>query len=219
MERFESYSRLTGDEQFRHIAEENLNKFDELNITVGKLRNEVSEVLSNSKEPDNPPSEYYELHLKLNPLETERDQCCIIAIVFSAMYFEAFIYDYAASCLGDNYVKEHLDKLDFISKWLVIPKLITGKELSKKKQAYQTLKRLHKDRNSLVHLKSKQMFFEQEKMSTLVKDIEKDIQESTKNCRVALNIVVPELFAIDASHPKLRLSIQSHNKANAHGKI
>lgn len=50
-------------------------------------------------------------------------------IVFCAMSLEAAIYDYAAWHLGDTYVQSHLDKLDLLSKWLVVPRLITGRAI------------------------------------------------------------------------------------------
>lgn len=45
----------------------------------------------------------------------------IKAIVFLAMYCEAYIWDLAASVLGDNYTHKYLDKLDTFSKWVIIP--------------------------------------------------------------------------------------------------
>jgi hypothetical protein len=118
MERFEKYSRLGGDDRFRWIAESNLETFEEINPKVQKLWDDISSLLSNCDDPEDPPPEYHYLHIELHPIEEARDQSYIIAVVFTAMYFEAFIYDYAASCLGDKYSKDHLDKLDFLSKWI-----------------------------------------------------------------------------------------------------
>lgn len=217
MERFETYSRLGGDDRFRWIAETNLATFEEINAKVQKLWGDISSLLSSCNNPENPPSEFYSLRMELDSLEEAIDQSCIIAVVFTAMYFEAFIYDYAASCLGDKYSKDHLDKLDFISKWLVIPKLITGKEISKSGQAYEALKRLHKERNSLVHLKSREMKFNSEKMANHLKAREQSIQESAMNCRKALNLVIKELLAIDPDHPKVMLAYQALNKSKHSG--
>ncbi len=108
MERFKSYSRLTGYYQFRCIAEKNLDRFEILNPKFLRLKKEISYLLSSCDDPENPPPEYYDLHIEMDPIGEERDQCRIVAVVFTAMYFEAFIYDYAASCLGDNYSKEHV---------------------------------------------------------------------------------------------------------------
>lgn len=211
MERFETYSRLGGDNRFRSIAESNLDMFEEMDPKVQELSANISSLLSSCDDPEDPPAEYYSLYIELDPLEEARDQSCIIAVVFTAMYFEAFIYDYAASCLGDKYSKDYLDKLDFISKWIIIPKLITGKEISKSGQAYESLKRLYKDRNYLVHLKSREMNFDNEEVVSYMKAREKGIQESVKNCRKALKHVIQELLAIDPEHPKVILASKSRN--------
>ena len=213
MERFESYSRLTRDDRSSWLAQANLDSFELLQPKVLKLRSEISEVLSNCDDPEDPPPDYYSLHIELDPIEEARDQACIIDVVFTAMYFEAFIYDYSASCLGDRYSNEHLDKLDFLSKWLVIPKLVTGKEISKSGQAYESLKRLHKDRNSLVHLKSKALNFEHDAITDYLRSREEDVERSTANCRLALKQVVAELLEIDPDHPKVQLASKSHNKS------
>ncbi|MBL9199959.1 MAG: hypothetical protein JNL39_05595 [Opitutaceae bacterium] len=78
----------------------------------------------------------------------------ISCVVFCALSLEAQIYDFAARYLGDGYVAQHLDKLDLVSKWLVIPLLVTGREIDKSGAAYGQLKVVVKARNGLVHYKS-----------------------------------------------------------------
>ena len=58
----------------------------------------------------------------------EQGKHSIVTVVFSAMAVEAYIYDYAARNLSDSFVKKYLDKLDLVSKWVVIPLIVTGKE-------------------------------------------------------------------------------------------
>ena len=70
------------------------------------------------------------------------------------MSIEAYIYDYAARHLGDDFVKNHLDKLDTVSKWIVIPKLITGRELPHEQKWFDLLRNLIKTRNSITHYKT-----------------------------------------------------------------
>ena len=79
------------------------------------------------------------------------------SMVFGALCLEAFIYDYAAHNFSDTYAKKYLDKLDLPSKWVIIPKLVTGKEFSRGSQAFEYLGELVKVRNELVHAKSKRM--------------------------------------------------------------
>ncbi len=88
----------------------------------------------------------------------------IITIVFAGLCIEAAIYDYAARYLGDNYVKEYLEKMELLSKWIVLPKLIHGKEIRKGKVTYASLKQLIRDRNKLVHVKSEQFNFDDQEL-------------------------------------------------------
>jgi hypothetical protein len=71
------------------------------------------------------------------------------------MALEAFLYDYAAEKLGDNFVREHLDKLSLPSKFLVYPRLVCGKRSDKSGAAYGSLRQLNSLRNDLVHFKSR----------------------------------------------------------------
>lgn len=82
-------------------------------------------------------------------------QYAIVAIVFSAFALEAYINNYAARKRSNAFFKEHLDNLDFVSKWVVISELFSNKRFPKDKQCYQSLDELRKLRNELVHSKSK----------------------------------------------------------------
>lgn len=75
-------------------------------------------------------------------------------IVFSAMCFEAAIFDFASVHLCDDYVKDNLDKLDLLSKWVVVLRFVFGIELRKDEAPYGLLKNLIQARNKLVHAKS-----------------------------------------------------------------
>jgi hypothetical protein len=78
----------------------------------------------------------------------------IKTIVFSAMATEAAIFDLGAIHLGDNYVRQYLDRLDLVAKWIVVPKLICGTSLDTNGPGIQKLRALVKARNALVHHKS-----------------------------------------------------------------
>ena len=78
----------------------------------------------------------------------------IKTIVFSSMCIEAAAFDFAASQLGDDYVEKYLDKLDIIAKWVVVPKLISGRTLKEDGPALNGLRILVRSRNGLVHHKS-----------------------------------------------------------------
>jgi hypothetical protein len=84
------------------------------------------------------------------------------AVLFGAMCLESFIYDYAARGFSDTYVKRYLDRLDLKAKWVVIPKLVTGKDFPTDSKAFQNLQRLVVERNKLAHHKSKPPMSEEE---------------------------------------------------------
>lgn len=90
----------------------------------------------------------------VSPIEHEMLSHCLITVVFCALAVEGYIYDYAARNLGDSFVESHLDKLDVISKWVVIPKLITGKGFPKDSRGFQLLRQLVTNRNFIAHSKS-----------------------------------------------------------------
>lgn len=97
------------------------------------------------------PSEYDPEFDEANRL---RDIAGLQTIVFSGMCFESAIYEYAADHLGDVYVKDHLDKLDVLSKWVIVMRLVAGYEFQKDRAPYGALKGLVSARNKLVHSKS-----------------------------------------------------------------
>jgi hypothetical protein len=91
---------------FSSIIRENYNKMMRLDLRAKKLQHDI---LKTRKDDD------LLLVKELNSAEKELAKSSIIVIVFSAMAVEAYIYDYAARHLGDNYVKDHLEKLDTLS--------------------------------------------------------------------------------------------------------
>jgi hypothetical protein len=82
-------------------------------------------------------------------------QAAMTAVTFAGMTLEAFFYDYAADALGDQYVKDHLDKLDLPSKYLVYPKLVCGTAPNKGEHTFEFVRNLTRLRNELVHAKSR----------------------------------------------------------------
>ena len=89
-------------------------------------------------------------------------KCAVQSIVFSAMCIEAFIFGYAEKHLGGNYTKQHIEKLNIESKFIVVPRLVAGLEINKSGQAYEMMKKLISDRNKIVHFKSSNDLFTNE---------------------------------------------------------
>jgi len=88
-------------------------------------------------------------------LTEQQWQAAMITLTFAGMTLEAFFYDYAADALGDQYVKDHLDKLDLPSKYLVYPKVVCGIAPKKSEHTFELVRNLTRLRNNLVHAKSK----------------------------------------------------------------
>lgn len=78
----------------------------------------------------------------------------IISVVFSAMAIEAFINDYGAACLGDDFFYENFDRLSVIGKLQLISKFLFESDLDKSKEYYFCLKTVFSARDKFVHNKS-----------------------------------------------------------------
>jgi hypothetical protein len=141
----ESYIRASLNISFIEIAQKQWASAQAYNKKLSELLEKLSEL--NGDEAN-----YFKL-TTVNPIQTEIDSCSCIIIVLCALAVEGYIYDYAARNLSDNFAND-IDKLDAVSKWLVIPQLITGKKFPKNGKAYKLLKQLVNDRNYLAHPKS-----------------------------------------------------------------
>jgi len=100
------------------------------------------------------PDERLLLEHKISNIDIELAKLASVTIVFTMISVEAYIYDYAARNYSDSFIKKYIDKLDPISKWVIVPKLITGKELSRRGEWFQLFRNLIRERNSIIHSKS-----------------------------------------------------------------
>ncbi|MHC4461304.1 MAG: hypothetical protein ACYS30_07695, partial [Planctomycetota bacterium] len=85
----------------------------------------------------------------------EMDRHWVGAVVFADFCLEAFVYDYAATHLGDGFAHNFIERLELKTKWVLVPKLVTGKDFPRDTQAFQHLSDLVTERNKLAHTKSK----------------------------------------------------------------
>lgn len=92
---------------------------------------------------------------RIGEIIKEKNACARIAIIFAAVAAESFIYSFAVKTWSRSYVERHLERLDLVSKWVLIPPLAIGIELPRDGRAYQLLKQLVTNRNALVHAKPK----------------------------------------------------------------
>jgi hypothetical protein len=98
--------------------------------------------------------EYWTYRRKTGDLSQEVDRSGTIVIVFAAMCLEALIYDYGVRYTSKNFFDRYLDKLSHKSKWVVVPRIVTGESLDTGSQAFEQLQKLIQDRNNLVHNES-----------------------------------------------------------------
>lgn len=134
------YNRFSKSPVYFDICKESFNEFeDSKNTLITEFKKYGSELSAD----------------RLNFLSRKMDRDFAISITFAAMCLEAFIYDYAATYFTDTYAKNYLQDIDFVSKWVVVPKLVTGKDFPTDSQAFEQLQKLRKERNDLVHYKSK----------------------------------------------------------------
>jgi hypothetical protein len=84
----------------------------------------------------------------------ERLECHLTAVVFSSLFFEAYIFDYASRRLSASYAEKYLDKLDVVAKWVVVTRLVKAPGLDAGLEVFGRLKGLVALRNRLVHHKT-----------------------------------------------------------------
>lgn len=138
--------------------------------------------------------EDYELERKIYIQEYEIAKTSFIVIVFSIMLTESYIYDYAARHLGDSFTKKHLAQLDTLSKWVKIPKLITGKELSHRQLWASTLEKMIKLRNKITHHKTQDISIENYQKSLISSN---QVKESALQSISLLNILADKISELD----------------------
>ena len=80
-----------------------------------------------------------------------------VVVVFSITALECYIYGYAARSLGEGYSERHIEKLDLVSKWIIVPRLVTEQEIRSDHKGIEMLAKLVKARNQVVHLKGKDL--------------------------------------------------------------
>lgn len=168
-------------EDFFHIT---IDTYKEI-IKLEKEHNELQEGLSKSEKS----SDHF-----IDKVAEKNDRIgrlVLVVVVFCVTSLEAYINDYAISHLSKNYLKTYLDKLDLLSKWVIIPRITTGTQLDTGSSALQDLSWLITLRNKLVHYKSRKIE---------IKDIkETDFlwEDDAKRAIETVKILVKELKKID----------------------
>ena len=82
-----------------------------------------------------------------------------VAIAFVTLCLEACIWDYAGCKMSHKKVTDNFGSLNLVAKWVVIPQLLCGSDITKRRiggtSLLGRLRKLKDARNELVHPKSK----------------------------------------------------------------
>lgn len=119
------------------------------------------------------------------------ERLSIITVVFSCMCIESYINCYGVLNFSKSYFNNYLDKLDLKSKWVVIPKLVTGNQIDTGSNVFEKLKNVITLRNKLVHDKPKV------KKITNVRDTDWIREEDAKVAIDTVKELIIELSKID----------------------
>jgi hypothetical protein len=168
-------------EEFFHIA---IDTYKE----IVKLEKEHSELQVNMSESEKSFDDFVD---KVAERNDRIGRLALVVVVFCATSLEAFINHYAISHLSKNYLKTYLDKLDLLSKWIVIPRITTGTQLDAGSRPLQDLSWLITLRNKLVHYKSRTVSIEE------IKDTDFLWENDAKRAIETVKNLAQELKKID----------------------
>ena len=165
-------------EDFLHVAVDTYKEIE-------KLEKEHNELQVNTSESEKPSNDFID---KVAEKNDRIGRLALVVVIFCVTSLEAYINHYAISNLSKNYLKTYLDKLDLLSKWVVIPRITTGTQLDTGSKALQDLSWLISLRNSLVHYKSRKVEVKELKTTDFLwlEDAKRAI-ETVKNLTQELN--------------------------------
>ncbi len=121
-------------------------------------------------------------------LEAELLECKVLAILTTAFFLEAFITNYCTRYESVKFTERHIERLDPVGKWLVIPRLISPPGIDASDEVFGRLRHLFRLRNELAHFKGtkKSLWdFEPKNCMRLIMDLLAKIDELNSEERFA----------------------------------
>jgi hypothetical protein len=118
----------------------------------------------------------------------------MVAVIFSALTLEAFINHYGIGKFSRSFFDNHLDKLNPVSKWLILPRLVVGQQLSTDSKSYEYLRGLFKLRDKLVHYKVRR-----KRVCDLREDEDWVTEQHAREAIQAVSYIVEELKSLDST--------------------
>lgn len=129
-----------------------------------------------------------------------------IVVIFCAISLECYIYNYASRKLGETFCEKHIEKMNLHTKWMIIPKLATGKSIPSDNKGVELLQKLIKARNSVVHLKAtnlKAESFEQQRQK--ISKTKEQILKVALSSFQCVGELGKALFELDPNEPGAKL--------------
>jgi hypothetical protein len=129
-----------------------------------------------------------------------------ITVVFSTIALESFIHNYAARKLGEGYTDKHVEKMSLHTKWLLVPQLATGNAIPSDHRGIQLLQDLIRARNSIVHLKAKNIEWDLwDNAKQKITETNRLIFESATTCFECVGLLGHALNELDADDQATKL--------------
>ncbi len=116
-------------------------------------------------------------------------QLSLIVIIFSAFTLEAYINDYGIKRLTQDCFSKYLDRLNLISKWHVIPRMITAKKMDDSSEAMQDLVWFDGLRTRMAYFKSETAPVQGKSIENIKESESLGYEDSVKAIRTVRGVV------------------------------
>jgi hypothetical protein len=196
---------------FAEIAREHYECFLQCELQLAGFEEKLAQRISD----DDRLSLNHEVYL----VQCEQNKHGVIVIVFSALAVEAYIYDYAARNVSDSFAKKYLDKLDTVSKWVVIPRLATGNSFPTASKGFALLRSLIRARNNIVHHKSSRMPVTEQELKEFAENFGRIQEEEKTQVREAIAALDELAAAMESIDPNEPASVHLHTDQMPNGEL
>jgi hypothetical protein len=129
-----------------------------------------------------------------------------VVVLYTAIALECYIFNYAARKLGENFCKKHVESMGHQTKWLLVPKLATGKAIPSDHRAIVLLQKLIAARNDVVHAKAVNISPERwEEQKERIAALNRSILDAALNAFRCVGELGSALSTVDPEEPSAKL--------------
>lgn len=144
--------------------------------------------------------------LASDDFQNTADGQAIVVVVFSVIALECYIYNYASRKLGETFCKKHIETMNLHTKWVLIPRLATGKAIPSDHRGMELLQKLVKARNDVVHLKAVNLKPEcREQQENKIRETNDRIFQSAVDAFQCIGELGEALYKVDPDEPGAQL--------------